>query len=95
MHFEDILMKPITSEKAQKKSEKFNRYGFKVALKVNKFQIKDAVEKLYKVKVLNIKTSIVPGKTKRRGQSIFKTGKSKRAFVQLPKEQSINFHGDR
>ena len=95
MHLEEILMKPITSEKMQKTSEKFNRYGFKVALKANKHQIKSAVEKLYKVKVLNVKTSIMPGKVKRRGQSLFKIGKSKNAFVQLVKEQSINFHGDR
>ena len=95
MHLEEILMKPITSEKMQKTSEKFNRYGFKVALKANKHQIKSAVEKLYKVKVLNVKTSIMPGKVKRRGQSLFKSGKSKNAFVQLAKEQSINFHGDR
>ncbi|MCY4523252.1 MAG: 50S ribosomal protein L23 [Halobacteriovoraceae bacterium] len=95
MHLEDTLLKPITSEKAQKNTEKYNRYGFKVALRANKNQIKNAVEKLYKVKVLNVKTNITPGKTKRRGQSVVKNGKVKTAYVQLAKEQSINFHEDR
>ena len=54
-HIEQIIEKPLITEKASLISEKYNRYGFKVSLKANKNQIKQAVEKLYDVKVLNVK----------------------------------------
>lgn len=72
-------------------TERTNRYGFQVALKANKNQIKMAVEKLYNVKVLNVKTSINPGKLKRTGRSVKKTSKIKKAFVQLGEGQKIEF----
>jgi len=91
MHIQDVLLKPLITEKASVGSDKFNRYGFIVALEANKNQIKNAVEKLYDVKVLNTKTSIVPGKIVRAGKSVKKTPKSKKAFVQLKEGQRIEF----
>jgi large subunit ribosomal protein L23 len=87
----EILLKPLITEKASKASEKFNRYGFVVALSANKNNIKEAVEKLYDVKVLKIVTSVRPGKSKRRGANSFKTSKVKNAFVQLSEGQKIEF----
>ena len=84
-------MAPLITEKASEIVEKYNRYGFQVARSANKYQIKNAVETLYNVKVLNVKTSIAPGKPKRTGRNVFKTGKTKVAFVQLEKEQKIEF----
>jgi len=88
---ESVVVKPLITEKATTGTEKFNRYGFQVNLKSNKNQIKMAIEKLYDVKVLNIKTSILPGKMKRMGKSIAKTSKTKKAFVQLEEGQKIEF----
>jgi large subunit ribosomal protein L23 len=87
----NILVKPLITEKASKASEKYNRYGFVVATDANKNQIKEAVEKLYDVKVLKIVTNVRPGKTKRRGASTFKTTKVKNAYVQLSEGQKIEF----
>jgi large subunit ribosomal protein L23 len=90
-HLEEIIKKPLITEKASFSTEKFNRYGFIVNNKANKNQIKNAVEKLYDVKVLNIKTNIAPGKIKRSGKGVKKTGKIKKAFVQLEQGQKIEF----
>jgi len=90
-HLEEIIKKPLITEKASAISEKFNRFGFKVDVKANKHQIKQAVESLYDVKVLDIKTSITPGKLKRAGKSVKKSSKIKKAYVQLEKGQKIEF----
>jgi large subunit ribosomal protein L23 len=91
MQIQDVILKPMITEKASSASDKFNRFGFLVALDANKNQIKNAVEKLYDVKVLNIKTSINPGKLVRAGKSVKKTPKTKKAFVQLKEGQRIEF----
>lgn len=88
---EDIILKPLITEKANKATEKLNRYGFIVELKANKNQIKLAVEKLYDVKVISIKTTVIAGKPKRAGSNIFKTSKVKKAYVQLNEGQRIEF----
>ena len=88
---EDIIKKPLITEKATTATEKANRYGFYVDRKANKNQIKQAVESLYDVKVLNVKTSILPGKVKRAGKGLSKTAQKKKAFVQLEEGQKIEF----
>tara|TARA_R110002049_G_scaffold285703_1_gene467195 strand:- start:190 stop:480 length:291 start_codon:yes stop_codon:yes gene_type:complete len=90
-NLETVLKKALITEKTSAVSEKFNRYGFMVDLKSNKNQIKEAVETFYNVKVLNVKTSILPGKVVRRGKSVAKTSKTKKAFVQLKEGQKIEF----
>ncbi|HLE12081.1 MAG: 50S ribosomal protein L23 [Bdellovibrionales bacterium RIFOXYD12_FULL_39_22] len=90
-HLEDILIKPSITEKASFASENYNRYGFIVNVAANKNQIKMAIEKLYDVKVLNVKTSTIPGKIKRAGHGFKKSGSYKKAFVQLKQGQRIEF----
>jgi large subunit ribosomal protein L23 len=62
-----------------------------VNVKANKNHIKNAVEKFFDVKVLSVRTSVLPGKTKRAGKGFKKTGKSKKAYVQLQDGQKIEF----
>ncbi len=88
---ENILKKPLITEKVSKGTEKFNRYAFVVELKANKYQIKQAVETLYNVKVLAVRTNITPGKTVRAGKSVKKTSKFKKAFIELAEGQTIEF----
>lgn len=87
----EVLKKPLITEKTSILGEQANRYGFIVDLKANKNQIKEAIESLYDVKVLNIKTSILPGKVKRAGKTVKKTSKTKKAYIQLAEGQSIEF----
>ena len=61
-----ILVKPILTEKANKQQDTLRRYAFKVARKANKLEIKKAVEEFYGVNVIDVNTSVVPGKNKTR-----------------------------
>lgn len=89
---ENILLKPVLTEKLSVATEENNTYGFKVDLKANKNQIKNAVETLYDVKVVSVRTSVLPGKSRRAGKHVFKTNKTKKAFVKVAEGQSIEFY---
>ncbi len=56
-----IIKKPIISEKATAAGEKFNRFTFSVDKKANKIEIKEAVERLYSVKVTDVRTMTYGG----------------------------------
>ncbi len=88
---EKVLIKPLLTEKTSKETEAFNRYAFVVDIKSNKNQIKSAVEKFFDVKVVSVRTSTLPGKTKRAGKGYKKTANSKKAYVQLQDGQKIEF----
>ncbi len=90
-HITEIIVKPLITEKTSVATDNFNRYGFVVATWANKNQIREAVEKLYDVKVLDIKTNIAPGKVKRFGMSVKKTSKVKKALIRLKEGQKIEF----
>ena len=60
----NLMIIPIVTEKANAISEKTNRFSFKVSPDANKYQIKDAVEKLYDVKVVGVSTMNYEGKKK-------------------------------
>lgn len=91
MNFSDVLIKPIISEKSTKNAGK-NFYTFQVNLEANKFEIKKAVEKTFNVNVLDIKTIILKGKTKRAGKKRLEVKKSptKKAIITLKPEQKID-----
>lgn len=88
---ENVLIKPLLTEKTSKETELFNRYAFVVNIKSNKNQIKSAVEKYFDVKVVGVRTSVLPGKTKRAGKGMKKSSSSKKAYVQLQEGQKIEF----
>ena len=62
----DILIKPILTERMAAQGEKLNRYGFIVDPRANKLQIKDAVEAMYNVVVMDVNTLNYMGKLKSR-----------------------------
>ena len=82
MNAEDIIIKPIITEKSSAGLQE-GKYTFKVAKKATKVQIAQAVEKLFNVKVLNVNTITVKGKEKRVGRSIGKTADWKKAVVTI------------
>jgi len=93
-----IIIKPIITEKMTALSEKFNRYGFVVETKVNKLQIKKAVEEMYGVNVLSVNTANYAGKFKSRntqaGLVTGKTNSKKNAIVTLAKGETIDFYSN-
>ena len=85
----DILHQALISEKATTLQEKSNCYVFKVAISANKLEIKKAIEKAFSVKVKEVSTVIVKGKTKRVGRFEGKRSDWKKAFVWLKEGDKI------
>ncbi|NIP39841.1 MAG: 50S ribosomal protein L23 [Candidatus Dadabacteria bacterium] len=89
-HPTQIIKKPLITEKSSMVKET-GWYLFSVDKRSNKIEIKNAVEKLFKVKVDRVTTSITPGKNvKRFGRAIGRTSSVKKAYVKL-KEGNIEF----
>ena len=88
-----IILGPVISEKSTRVAEERNQAVFKVLRDAEKIEIKEAVEKLFKVKVTNVATLNVKGKTKRFGQSFGKRSDWKKAYVTLAEGQEIDFVG--
>ena len=84
----DILIEPVLSEKATALREQ-NKYVFKVAPSATKLQIKDAVAKLFNVKVVNCTTINVRGKEKRVRGKLGRTANWKKAIVRLAPGETI------
>tara|TARA_Y100000768_G_C23945051_1_gene667131 strand:+ start:1188 stop:1505 length:318 start_codon:yes stop_codon:yes gene_type:complete len=84
-----ILSKPITTEKSTN-LQQFNQYTFEVSKSANTYEIRDAIEKLFKVKVLKINTSITRGKIKTfKGSHGFRKD-IKKAIVTLKEGNTID-----
>ncbi|MBM7853828.1 large subunit ribosomal protein L23 [Desulfohalotomaculum tongense] len=84
----DIIIKPVISEKSTDLLAD-NKYTFWVDKKANKIEIRQAVEKLFNVKVVKVNTMNVKGKTKRVRQYVGKTPDRKKAIVKLAEGDKI------
>lgn len=91
----NILIKPIITEKVAVLNEK-GKYGFVVAKKSNKVEIKKAIEKLYGVNVEEINTMICRGKSKSRysksGVLSGRTASYKKAIVKVAEGEVIDIY---
>ena len=81
----DIIKRPILSEKSYSGIAD-KKYVFEVAIDANKIEIKEAVEKIFGVKVEKVNTSHVRGKLKRQGRYAGFTAARKKAVVQVTKD---------
>ena len=84
----DIILYPIISEKSYRAMDE-GKYTFMVDERANKTEIKDAVEKIFDVKVVKVNTIKVRGKPRRRGLVVGRTSGGKKAIVTLAKGQKI------
>lgn len=82
MHLYEVLRRPLITEKNTFLQEQ-GKYVFEVDARANKNQVKQAVEKAFKVKVLSVNMITVPGKTKRYGRHEVKASSWKKAIVTL------------
>ena len=85
----EVLRSPLVSEKATFISQ-FNYYVFKVSPKSNKSEIKQAIEKLFKVEVKSVNTLNQKGKRKRFKGKIGVRPNTKKAFVKIADGQTID-----
>jgi large subunit ribosomal protein L23 len=83
-----VIIRPVVSEKSYVLATA-GKYTFRVHPDAHKTRIKQAVEELFDVEVLAVRTSSVPSKPKRRGFTAGRTREWKKAVVQLRAGQSI------
>jgi large subunit ribosomal protein L23 len=86
----DVLLRPMVTEKTTSLMQD-NKYTFVVAPSANKIEISKAVEEIFKVKVLDVNTVRVLGKTKRMGRTQGKRSDYKKAIVKLAPGERIEF----
>lgn len=87
----DVLKRPLITEKATLQKGISNSVSFEVDRRAKKKQIQEAVEKLFKVKVLDVRTMNVSGKVKRRGRTTGLRPGWKKAIVTLKAGDKIEF----
>jgi large subunit ribosomal protein L23 len=90
----DVIRRPIITEKTSSLKEAGNQYVFEVQRDANKIEIKKAIEKLFKVKVLSVQVALMQGKERRVGRFSGKKPDWKKAIVKLsPKDKITIFEG--
>ncbi|BDG06770.1 50S ribosomal protein L23 [Anaeromyxobacter oryzae] len=86
---QEVVKRPLITEKAERNREAARQYAFEVHRDATKIQVKQAVEKLFNVHVLAVRTAIARGKTKRVGRNIGRRPNWKKAFVTLKEGETI------
>ena len=93
-HVTDILKNPVLTEKTIQLMDEENKYTFDVDVKVNRRQVKDAVEELFDVKVEKVNIINVKPKKTRMGRYEGKTNRRKKAIVKLQDGYSIDLFNE-
>lgn len=87
----EIIKRPLITEKTSIQKELYNQVSFEVDRKANRIEIKRAIETVFNVRVSDVKTMQVTGKIKRRGRVIGKRRDWKKAIVTLFPGERIDF----
>jgi large subunit ribosomal protein L23 len=91
MNIYDVIKKPLITEKTTTEKDARNIIVFVVHRDANKIEIKESVEKLFKVEVTAVKTATVAGKLKRVGKQAGKRPNWKKAYVTLKEGNNVDF----
>ena len=86
----NVIIRPLVMEKGTHQSQSLNAYAFEVAAGAKKAQIKQAVEKIYNVKVVDVRTATRKGKPRRQGHTWGTTRHWKKAVVVLHEDHHID-----
>lgn len=89
MNSRDVIKRPIVTEKSMHEYENNHKVTFEVAKGVNRTQVKQAVEEIFKVKVEKVNMINVKPKTKRVGRSVGKTSAMSKAIVKIAEGHEI------
>ena len=91
MNLFDVLRAPKMSEKTLSLKEEANQFAFEVDRRANKIQIKESIEKSFKVTVLKVRTMNVRGKKKRLGRYQGFKSSWKKALISLKEGDTIEY----
>lgn len=86
----NIIIKPVITEQSMHFANTKNAFAFQVNKKANKIQIRNAIEGLYGVKVVDVRTMNCRGKSRRRGATVGTTASWKKAVVVLHEDHRID-----
>jgi large subunit ribosomal protein L23 len=89
----DVIKAPLISEKGTLLSESANQVLFKVRPDANKIEVKQAVETIFKVKVVEVRMARYLGKMRRVGRNLGRRSDWKKAYVTLKEGDKIDFFG--
>ena len=89
---EEIVLRPVITEKTLRIAERENAYTFQVHVTANKVQVRDAIERLFNVAVVDVRTQNIQGKRRRMGRYVGTTGNWKKAVVKVREGDTIDFH---
>ncbi|MDD5724407.1 MAG: 50S ribosomal protein L23 [Syntrophales bacterium] len=92
MNIYSVIKKPVVTEKSTIAREEENKYLFEVDRGATKIDIRNAVEKIFKVSVVNVHTINISGKKKRVGRVIGRRRNWKKALITLAPGSSIEVH---
>jgi large subunit ribosomal protein L23 len=94
MNIYDVIRRPIVTEKGHTKREGENTLCLEVAARANKIEIRAAVEKVFKVKVEDVRTAVQVGKLRRRNRFQGYRPDTKKAYVRLKADQKMPEYAD-
>jgi large subunit ribosomal protein L23 len=86
---QEIVKRPLITEKNERAREAARQFAFEVHREATKIQVKQAVEQLFKVHVLAVRTAVARGKNKRVGRNVGRRPNWKKAFVTLKEGETI------
>jgi len=89
MNLYDVIRRPLVTEKGVMKKDTERTLCFEVSAEANKTQVKSAVEKLFKVKVDEVRTATFEGKLRRRGRFSGYRSDWKKAYVKLKAGEKV------
>jgi large subunit ribosomal protein L23 len=87
----DLIKRPVITEKTNIQKESYNQITFEIDRRMNRVEIKKAVEDIFKVRVAAVRTMQVRGKIKQRGRILGKRRDWKKAIVKLMPGERIDF----
>jgi large subunit ribosomal protein L23 len=91
MDLYQIIKRPLITEKGTRQKEQVNQLVFEVDRRANKILVRNAIENIFKVKVLSVRLMNVKGKERRVGRNVGRKADWKKAIVRLAPGESIEF----
>jgi large subunit ribosomal protein L23 len=91
MDMYQIIKRPLVTEKGTKQKGQANQLAFEVDRRANKILVRNAIESIFKVKVLSVRVMNVKGKERRVGRNVGRKADWKKAIVRLAPGENIEF----
>lgn len=91
MNIYEVIKRPLVTEKTTLEKDAKNIIAFEIDRDANKIEVKEAVETIFKVEVVEVNTINIAGKKKRVGKNIGKRANWKKAYVTLKEGSKVDF----